>query len=108
MHFHPIYENMSSQVIDHADSRFLAEKPSPRPLPIGEEVREVLAAYTVDLEAGAVYFRLGVRNIKKTLETRAKVLVDVDDSGNAVGVEILINDPRALKAFENLIRSKWL
>ena len=103
-----IYGNMVSQVLDHADSLFAAEGPSLKPLPVGEEIREKLASYTVDFEAGAVYFRLGAGRIRKTLEASAKVLVDVDDSGKVVGIEILVSDPQALKALESFIQSRRL
>ncbi|RLF03645.1 MAG: hypothetical protein DRK00_08550 [Thermoprotei archaeon] len=61
---------------------------------------------TVDEEAGAVYIYFGERReVKRTVETGAILLIDLDSEDNVVGLEILPDKKGILKFLSRLSQS---
>ena len=57
---------------------------------------------SVDMEASAVYIYLGKREVVRTMETNALLLIDLDAENNIAGIEILPDKKEVLKYFERL------
>lgn len=68
-------------------------------------MRAQAKSVSFDADANAAYVTLSLRSVARTEEVEAGVLVDFDEEGHAVGVEILTvrsragaNDPRSWAA----------
>ena len=61
---------------------------------------------TYDKEADALYMYLSRGKIKKTVEINSRVLIDVGEEGNVIGVELLFVSERIPKnKIASLVRS---
>ncbi|RLE84166.1 MAG: hypothetical protein DRJ67_11000 [Thermoprotei archaeon] len=57
---------------------------------------------SVDDEAGAVYLRLRRGRVMRTIRTDAVVLVDLDEEGMPVGLELLPDEGEVVASFKRL------
>ena len=71
----------------------------------GVELTEYASAYTFDLDAGAIYFRLGRGRVRKTIEVTVKALFDIDEEGRVIGIEVLPTKSEILEGIRRIIQA---
>ena len=61
---------------------------------------------SLDEEAGALYIKLKNGKIAKTLESEDLMLIDLDDEGKVIGIEVLTSNKEILRALQELLGHK--
>ncbi|MCS7385801.1 MAG: DUF2283 domain-containing protein [archaeon GB-1867-005] len=59
---------------------------------------------SLDEEAGALYIKLKNGKIAKTLESEDLMLIDLDDEGKVIGIEVLTSNKEILRALSRTLR----
>jgi len=61
---------------------------------------------TADAATGALYVWIGHGEVKETIEGTAKILVDINEQGDIIGIEILTTNEKILEAIAKSFQSK--
>ena len=69
-------------------------------VPAVANVTHSLAAVSWDGSIGAAYLRLKPGDVTETLEVKAQVLLDIGKQGEALGIELLLTERKAVRALE--------
>ena len=58
---------------------------------------------SVDADTGALYIRVRFGEVRETIEDAAKILVDIGERGDIIGIEILTTNEKILKAVDKTL-----